>query len=132
MFSSITSYIWGQEEGDKVATLPHSKEVEDWIVVGGGTAADTFSNIDDDKLEQGEKTTAKQHRPHTQFKTHRLAKQEVHSAMFGHPTSQDWMVSNRALSRSNMTAMGWGGKKQQAKQNFNIKMAGLNKNLKQC
>jgi len=41
-------------------------------------------------------------------------------------------LSSKALKRNNKTMMVEQGKKSFAKQNFNIKMAGNNKNLKQC
>lgn len=41
-------------------------------------------------------------------------------------------LSSKALNRNNKVTMAAHGKKQSLKQNFNIKMAGNNKNLKQC
>jgi len=41
-------------------------------------------------------------------------------------------LSSKALNRNNKAIMAAHGKKQMLKQNFNIKMAGNNKNLKQC
>jgi len=41
-------------------------------------------------------------------------------------------LTSKALNRANKTVYSHGNKKQQFRQNLNIKMAGANKNLKQC
>ena len=107
MFSTITSYIWGEAES-KVPdqeTIPRAQEVEDWIVVGG-TPRDF-----QEKAETKSRPSPK------------ASKQRLQSLMFGdapHKSSGPWSKSNNT-----------GNRNQQYKANFNIKMAG-NRNLKQC
>ena len=123
MFSSISSYIWGQADDLTNSTAPHATEVEDWVVVGAASA-DTFNTRDDDRVEE----TVRGQRHHNQYKASH--KQELQSMMFGQNMPQNGSAG--MMSRSNMAMMGWAGKQQQTRQNFCIKMAGRNKNLKQC
>ena len=73
MFSSISSYIWGQADDLTNSTAPHATEVEDWVVVGAASA-DTFNTRDDDRVEE----TVRGHGHHNQYnEAQRFAKQEM-------------------------------------------------------
>ena len=127
MFSSISSYIWGQDDQgqgkESTASLPPSREVNDWIVVGdfkqrnGGTKGET------------NKEASCEQRPQTHSsESQSYGKKHLQSMMFGEMTPADRVMNSRGLSRYNMCEE----RNHQARQSANIKMAGINKNLKQC
>ena len=56
----------------------------------------------------------------------------VRSAQLGRQKHSGKALTSKALKRKNQTVYSQGNKKQIWKQNPNLKMAGANKNLKQC
>jgi len=58
--------------------------------------------------------------------------QSVKSAQITKQKNYSKNISTKALNRNNKALFVCGSKKQVARQSFNIKMAGSNKNLKQC
>ena len=127
MFSSISSYIWGQDDQgqgkESTASLPSSREVNDWIVVGD------FKHKDDGAKGETNKGAPCGHRPQTHSsESQSYGKKHLQSMMFGEMTPVDRVMNSRGLSRYNM----WEERNHQARQSPNIKMAGINKNLKQC
>merc|ERR1712178_41068 len=112
MFSTISNYIWGDNEEiiDESPAAPKAQEVDDWIVVGG-----TPKDFQDKRENKNSRPS-----PRSQ----RNSKQHLHNVMFGDGNS---MKGSSLWNRATVS----GNKNQMYKQNFSIKMAG-NRNLKQC
>ena len=127
MFSSISSYIWGQDDQgqgkESTASLPPFREVNDWIVVGD------FKHKDVGTKGETNKGAPYGQRPQIQSsESQSYGKNHLQFMMFGEMTEADRVMNSRGLSRYNM----WEERNHQARQSPNIKMAGINKNLKQC
>ena len=58
--------------------------------------------------------------------------QHVKSAQITKQKTSGKAMSSKALNRNNKALFASGSKKHVTRQSFNIKMAGANKNLKQC
>ena len=127
MFSSISSYIRGQDDQgqgkESTASLPPSREVNDWVVVG------EFKHRNDRTKGGTNKEVPCEQKPQTHSsESQSYGKKHLQSMMFGEMTPVDRVMNSRGLSRYNM----WEERNHQARQSPNIKMAGINKNLKQC
>lgn len=87
-------------------------------------------------VEAGAPLAARQHRAHQQGSlVQQAVKRElrsVRSAQRGEHRQGGKALTSKALKRKNNTVYSQGNKKQIWKQNPNLKMAGANKNLKQC
>jgi len=173
MFSSLSSYIWGEEtqngQGQEFnPTLPDNVKAsrdqspDDWVLVGE-TASPAPGNLtgalpplpgdstpcqsSSASSEAGDAEAAVTTAPEPSAVTssrHRQtpvsiaayqAKKELKSAkaaqLLKRKNSGKAMTS-KALNRSNKTVYSPKSKKHQFRQNLNLKMAGANKNLKQC
>ena len=116
MFSSISSYIWAQPQDDDEDTsddAPAATEVEDWVVVGA-SSPNMFKTMKEEHREAV--------KPSSQHKT--KSRSNLQHLMFGQLTLQERMMSGKGLSRG----MVFGNRNNHC----NIRMTGLNKNLKQC
>jgi len=175
MFSTLSSYIWGEEtEGVAQQECPPSslpskvtrdQSPDDWVLVGetsgpapgnlaGGlpplpgdstpSQSSSSSSVAGDVVEADESVmssgpepasiVASRHRHPTTSVT-QTAKKElrtVKSAQLVRQKNSGKALTSKALNRANKTVYSHGNKKQQFRQNLNIKMAGANKNLKQC
>jgi hypothetical protein len=135
-----------------------SPEGEDWVLVGetsgpapgnlggslplpsGSSSPSSASSASSDAgdVEPMEETlpVAARHRAHhpTTIAQHAAKKefQQVKSAQITKQKTSGKALSSKALSRSNKVAFASVNKKYATRQSFNIKMAGSNKNLKQC
>merc|ERR1712079_327864 len=116
MFSSISSYIWARPQDhneDTNANVPAAAEVEDWVVVGASSP-----NMFKTKKEEHREAL----KPSSQHKA--KSRSNLQQMMFGQLTMQERTMSGKGLSRG----MVFGNRNN----HFNIRMSGLNKNLKQC
>lgn len=164
MFSSLSSYIWG--EGEEVATpeagprpqVSRDPSPDDWVLVGesaspapgnlGGclpplpgdsasSAASSASSEAGDSTEVAEPgpvvAASRQRQPASL--SQQSAKRELRrekSAQLVKQKNSGKAMTSKALNRANKTVYSSAHKKQQFRQNLNLKMAGANKNLKQC
>lgn len=168
MFSSLSSYIWGEENTEEQNTTAtptpaartprdQSPEGEEWVLVGGtpnpapgnlsgvlslpsgaSTPSGSSSSSDIEEVEPMEASipvVTNRHRTHhpTALAQQAAKKefQQVKSAQITKQKSSGKAMSSKALNRNNKTLFS-GSKKHVTRQSFNIKMAGANKNLKQC
>jgi len=167
MLSSISSYIWGGENGEEQnpAEVPapvktprdQSPEGEDWVLVGGAPApapgnlggvlplpsgapspSVSSNSSDNGEVEPMESSipVGNRHRSnHPTALAQQAAKkefQQVKSAQITKQKASGKAMSSKALNRTNKALFASGSKKHVTRQSFNIKMAGSNKNLKQC
>lgn len=166
MFSSISSYIWGEENADQQNMAPASEvrtprdrsaEGEDWVLVGdapgpapgnlGGalplpsgasspSGSSSSSDIGDVELMEDSIPVATRHRAHHPTAlAQQAAKKEfqhIKSAQITKQKTSGKAMSSKALNRNNKAVFASAGKKYATRQSFNLKMAGSNKNLKQC
>lgn len=168
MFSTLSSYIWGEEEeagAPETANRPEAirdPSPDDWVLVGespipapgnlGGclpplpgdsSSAQTSSassEVGDNEAEVTEvaepgpvATASRQRQPASlgQQAVKRELRREK-SAQLVKQRNSGKALTSKALNRANKTVYSSAHKKQQVKQNLNLKMAGANKNLKQC
>ena len=162
MFSSLSSYIWG--EGEEVATAEagprpqasRDPSPDDWVLVGessgpapgnlGGclpplpgdsassATSSSSSEAGDSTEEPGPVVAAARQRQPTSL-GQQAAKRELRrekSAQLVKQKNSGKAMTSKALNRANKTVYSSAHKKQQFRQNLNLKMAGANKNLKQC
>jgi len=168
MLSSLSSYIWGQDNlQEQDVTGPpttvhthrdHSPAGEDWVLVGGGPApapgdlegglplpsaesspsiSSCSSDVGDGEPMEPSETCSPNNMTtvHPTTLAQRAAKkqfQSVKSAQIIKQKNYGKNNSSKALNRNNKALFVCGSKKQVTRQNFNIKMAGSNKNIKQC
>jgi len=166
MFSSISSFIWGGENGEEQSPAEisapvktprdQSPEGEDWVLVGGASApapgnlggvlplpsgapspsSSNSSDIGDVEPMEASVPVGNRHRAHhpTALAQQAAKKefQQLKSAQITKQKSSGKAMSSKALNRSNKALFASGSKKHVTRQSFNIKMAGANKNLKQC
>jgi len=161
MFSSLSSYIWGEEtqngQGQEFnPTLPDNVKAsrdqspDDWVLVGE-TASPAPSQSSSASSEAGDNeavmveaapvpaavvaVTPSRHRQASVSIASYQAKKElkcVKSAQLLKQKNTGKALTSKALNRSNKTFYNQKSKKHQFRQNLNLKMAGANKNLKQC
>ena len=175
MFSTLSSYIWGEETQDGAgvdtptslpATAPAARDQspDDWVLVGeshgpapgdlGGalpplpgsaSSSETSSVAGEESAPAAETETEAAALPlaaprHMHRAAVRIAQQAarreqrtVAAAQLTRQRNSGKALTSKALNRSNKAVYGHAGnKKQQCRQNLNIKTAGANKNLKQC
>jgi len=166
MFSSISSYIWGEENAEQqnASTAPAvrtprdlSPEGEDWVLVGGAhgpapgnlggalplpsgesspAGSSNSSDIGDVEPMEDSVPVATRHRAHhpTALAQQAAKKefQQIKSAQITKQKTSGKAMSSKALNRNNKVVFASASKKYATRQSFNIKMAGSNKNLKQC
>jgi len=177
MFSSLSSYIWGEEtqngQGqDFNPTLPDNVKAsrdqspDDWVLVGETASPapgnltgalpplpgnSTPSQSSSASSEAGDNeavmveaapepaavvaVTPSRHRQASVSIASYQAKKElkcVKSAQLLKQKNTGKALTSKALNRSNKTVYNQKSKKHQFRQNLNLKMAGANKNLKQC
>ena len=175
MFSTLSSYIWGEEtqDGAGVDTPPslpapaaaaRDQSPDDWVLVGeshgpapgdlGGalpplpgsaSSSETSSVAGEEPAPVDAAETEAAALPlaaprHMHRAAVRIAQQAarreqrtVAAAQLTRQRNSGKALTSKALNRSNKAVYGHAGnKKQQCRQNLNIKTAGANKNLKQC
>ena len=174
MFSTLSSYIWGEEAQDgsapvPVVTTPGVKPVrdtspDDWVLVGEtsspapGNLAGALPPLPGDSTPVSQSSSSSQSeagdvdmdvvaavapaavvtspRQRHSITQHQAPRKEtlkhVKSAQLVKQKKSGKALTSKALNRANKTVYSAGNKKHQFKQNLNIKMAGANKNLKQC
>ena len=175
MFSTLSSYIWGEEtqDGAGVDTPPslpapaaaaRDQSPDDWVLVGeshgpapgdlGGalpplpgsaSSSETSSVAGEEPAPVAAAETEAAALPlaaprHMHRAAVRIAQQAarreqrtVAAAQLTRQRNSGKALTSKALNRSNKAVYGHAGnKKQQCRQNLNIKTAGANKNLKQC
>ena len=174
MFSTLSSYIWGEEtqDGAGVDTPPslpapapaRDQSPDDWVLVGeshgpapgdlGGalpplpgsaSSSETSSVAGEEPAPAAAAETEAAALPlaaprHMHRAAVRIAQQAarreqrtVAAAQLTRQRNSGKALTSKALNRSNKAVYGHAGsKKQQCRQNLNIKTAGANKNLKQC
>ncbi len=154
MFTSISSYIWGEnreEEPSVPAHRPSSPVGEDWVLVGTQPAPGNLGSLDplpsltpssnsseagDEVLDdlQTDEDVALGHDharvPVRARQDQAVALKSLRSAQISKQKNSGKALSSKALKRSNKAVMS--SRKETAKYNMPIKSAGLNKNLKQC
>lgn len=164
MFSSLSSYIWG--EGEEVAApeagprpqVSRDPSPDDWVLVGessnpapgnlggclpplpGDSASSATSSASSEAgdsaevAEPGPVVAASRQRQPASL-SQQAAKRELRrekSAQLVKQKNSGKAMTSKALNRANKTVYSSAHKKQQFRQNLNLKMAGANKNLKQC
>jgi len=169
MFSSLSSYIWGGEEGTgpgeesppapvRGAAVLREASPDDWVLVGetsnpapgnlGGalpplpgdsTPSQSSSNSseagDVESVESAGPVAGRQRAHHQGTVAQQAVKKELESVRSGQLIKQKHSgkaLTSKALKRKNKTVYSQGNKKQIWRQNPSLKMAGANKNLKQC
>ena len=170
MFSTLSSYIWGEEtQSEQVAPASVNEEVvkktrdpspDDWILVGESSAPapgnlagglpplpgdSTPSQSSSASSEAGDVVAVApepaavgpgvKHRSHCSVAN--VTKKEMKSIKSSQLIKQKnsgKALTSKALNKHNKTvyANNTNNKRHHVKQNLNIKMAGANKNLKQC
>ena len=140
------------------ARSPRERSPDDWVLVGEtsnpapGNLAGALPPLpgpdtpslssssseagDLEAVEAGGPLAARQHRSHQQGSlVQQAVKRElrsVRSAQRGEIKQGGKALTSKALKRKNNAVFSQGNKKQIWRQNPNLKMAGANKNLKQC
>lgn len=166
MFSTLSSYIWGGEEGREEEIppspglqdkMPRSPSPDDWVLVGetsnpapgnlGGALPplpgdSTPSQSSSNSSEAGDLETVEssgpvvgRQRAHQGSEAQLAVRKEqesIRSAQLVRQKHSGKALTSKALKRKNKTVYSQGNKKQIWRQNPNLKMAGANKNLKQC
>ena len=166
MFSSLSSYIWGEgeeaaapEAGPRPQVTTRDPSPDDWVLVGessspapgnlGGclpplpgdsvssSATSSACSEAGDSAEVAEPApvvaASRQRQPASL--SQQAAKRELRrekSAQLVKQKNSGKALTSKALNRTNKTVYSSANKKQQFRQNLNLKMAGANKNLKQC
>ena len=130
MFSLMSGYIWGEEQQDQEEQVgegrnecfPSAREVDDWIIVDSSSESFKHKYRDDEtkqKADKGRNQTGSQN----------YGRRHLQHVMFGETYKHGKMMMSCARqSRSNSML----GKTNNSTQHMNLKMAGMNKNLKQC
>jgi len=167
MFSSLSSYIWGEgEEAGAPEAGPRPQVTrdpspDDWVLVGespspapgnlggclpplpGDSSSSATSSAcseagDNTEVievaEPGPVAAASRQRQPASL-SQQAAKRELRrekSAQLVKQRNSGKALTSKALNRANKTVYSSAHKKQQFRQNLNLKMAGSNKNLKQC
>ena len=173
MFSTLSSYIWGEEtqDGAGVDTPPslpapaaaaRDQSPDDWVLVGeshgpapgdlggalpplpGSASSSETSSVAGEEPAPAAETEAAalplaaprhMHRAAVRIaqQAARREQRTVAAAQLTRQRNSGKALTSKALNRSNKAVYGHAGnKKQQCRQNLNIKTAGANKNLKQC
>ena len=175
MFSTLSSYIWGEEtqDGAGVDTPPslpaaapaaaaRDQSPDDWVLVGeshgpapgdlggalpplpGSASSSETSSVAGEEPAPAAVTEAAalpvvaprhMHRAAVRIaqQAARREQRTVAAAQLTRQRNSGKALTSKALNRSNKAVYGHAGnKKQQCRQNLNIKTAGANKNLKQC
>lgn len=175
MFSTLSSYIWGEEtqDGADVDTPPslpapapaaaaRDQSPDDWVLVGeshgpapgdlggalpplpGSASSSETSSVAGEESAPAAETEAAalplaaprhMHRAAVRIaqQAARREQRTVAAAQLTRQRNSGKALTSKALNRSNKAVYGHAGnKKQQCRQNLNIKTAGANKNLKQC
>lgn len=165
MFSTLSSYIWGDETETAAPAVTEEAAVkavrdpspDDWILVGessgpapgnlsGGLPPlpgdSTPSQSSSNSSEAGDAVAAAEpaaaavgvkHRSHCSVAN--VTKKEmkgIKSSQLIKQKNSGKALTSKALNKHNKTVYANNSKKHHVKQNLNIKMAGANKNLKQC
>jgi len=148
------------EEQDVLGLRPRDQSPagEDWVLVGGANVpapgdlvcglslpseesspsiSSCSSDVGDmDPIERSETCSPNIRRTvHPTTLVHQAAKKQFQSVKSAQITKQKNFrkaISSKALNRNNKVLFVFGSKKHVTCQSFNIKMAGSNKNLKQC
>ena len=157
MFSSISSYIWGQEgapeEGGEAVALPPSPlrdpspSGEEWVLVGNQPAPGSLSGLDplppsssnpssasseagedpEGQLGHSESTRVPIRAGHDAS----ISLKNLRAAQLSRQKNTGKALSSKALKRGNKAVIP-GKRREVGKYNMSIKAAGFNKNLKQC
>jgi len=140
------------------ASSPRERSPDDWVLVGetsnpapgnlagalpplpgDNTPSQSSSNSseagDVEVVEAAGPLAGRQRGHHQGTVAQQAARKEletVRSAQLGRQKHSGKALTSKALKRKNQTVYSQGNKKQIWKQNPNLKMAGANKNLKQC
>merc|ERR1712173_101579 len=134
MFSLMSGYIWGQDllgqeeqGGDGYnGCLPSAREVDDWIIVDASSESFKHKYRDDVTKKKADKGRVCSQRD--QQGSQNFGRKHLQHVMFGDTSKHGKMMSCTRQIRSNS--------KYEKTTNFklpmNLKMAGVNKNLKQC
>ena len=177
MFSTLSSYIWGEETQDGAgvdtptslpapAAAARDQSPDDWVLVGeshgpapgdlggalpplpGSASSSETSSVAGEESAPAPAAAAETEAAalplaaprHMHRAAVRIAQQAarreqrtVAAAQLTRQRNSGKALTSKALNRSNKAVYGHAGnKKQQCRQNLNIKTAGANKNLKQC
>ena len=135
MFSLMSGYIWGEEQQDQEEQVgegrnecfPSAREVDDWIIVDASSESFKHKYRDDETKQKADNGRVCAQRNQTGSQNN--GRRHLQHVMFGETYKQGKMMMSCARqSRSNSML----GKTNNSKQHMNLKMAGMNKNLKQC
>merc|ERR1719266_2172160 len=134
MFSLMSGYIWGEDQQGQEEQVgvghdecfPSAREVDDWIIVDASSESFKHKYRDDVTKKKADKGRVSAQRD--QQGSQNFGRKHLQHVMFGETYKHGKMMNCTRQSRPSSMFE----KTTNFKLPMNLKMAGVNKNLKQC